>query len=264
MERSQRTITLASGELPYTVVGEGRPVLYLHPAGGVRWTPVLERLAESHQLFIPVLPGYDGTLFHDGVDSVPALAKMIGEFVDAAIGVNCDVIGHSFGGWVATWLAVERPDRVEHLVLECAAGFRPALPNGVPSDPAALRAMLFAHPEKLTGEEKPPEVEAGNRTATMHYRGPVLGVDDALVARLGEIENLTLIVHGTEDRRIPAASSQLLRREIKHAYLVYIWDAGHAIEIDQPERLFDVVDSFLKRSEAFIVNWGTTAIPLSS
>src|SRR6266581_1920524 len=37
-----RKVSLSTGELSYFASGEGRPLLYLHPAGGVRWTRVLE------------------------------------------------------------------------------------------------------------------------------------------------------------------------------------------------------------------------------
>jgi len=34
----ERGVSLSTGELSYFAAGEGRPILYLHPAGGVRWT----------------------------------------------------------------------------------------------------------------------------------------------------------------------------------------------------------------------------------
>jgi hypothetical protein len=41
---------------------------------------------------------------------------------------------------------------------------------------------------------------------------------------------------------------------------VYVWDAAHALESDQPERVLSSIAGFLTRSESFIVNWGTLAI----
>ena len=55
-------------------------------------------------------------------------------------------------------------------------------------------------------------------------------------------------------------SVQLLKSRLPHAYLVYIWDAAHSIEVDQPERMLAVLTSFLQRSEGFMVNWGTLAV----
>jgi pimeloyl-ACP methyl ester carboxylesterase len=66
---------------------------------------------------------------------------------------------------------------------------------------------------------------------------------------------VTLIVHGTEDRIITAATMQLLKSRLARAFLVYVWDAAHSIELDQPQRLAAVVLSFLERSDAFVVRY---------
>ena len=246
-------------ELDYLQAGTGPALLYLHPAGGVRWTPVLERLAASRTVYIPVMPGFDGTATHPGLDSMPGLGALAGAFIDQVIGGRCDVIGQSFGGWVALWLTIQRPECVDHLVLEAPAGFRPEGTQGAPSDPEALRRALFAHPEKLPPGGKSMEVEAANGRMRGHYNA-ARALDHDLLERIGSIECPTLILHGTEDRVVPRESVQLLKTRMRHAFLVYIWDAAHAIEIDQPERMLSPTLGFLERSEGFVANWGTMAV----
>jgi pimeloyl-ACP methyl ester carboxylesterase len=119
---TEEKILLASGELTYFRAGSGSALLYLHPAGGVRRSAVLAGLADSFSLHVPVIPGFEGTEFHPGVQTRQALAALVAEFVDRVIGSRCDVMGWSFGGAVALWLALERPDLVDRLVLECPAG----------------------------------------------------------------------------------------------------------------------------------------------
>jgi pimeloyl-ACP methyl ester carboxylesterase len=63
-----------------------------------------------------------------------------------------------------------------------------------------------------------------------------------------------LILHGTEDRIIGKESMQLLKGRLRRAFLVYVWDAAHNIEVDQPQRMLSLVQSFLERSDAFMVN----------
>ena len=259
MQPQARKVSLSTGELTYFVAGEGRPLLYLHPAGGVRWTRVLEELAKSFALHVPVMPGFDGTPLHDTVKSMRGLAALVGEFMEKVTTGPCDVIGCSFGGCLATWLVAERPNLVDHLVLECPAGFRPKGRGERPADAEALRKLLFLHPEKLPPESKPVEQEVGNRRMMAHY-GTTLDTDEELLARLPSIDKLTLILHGTADRMIPKESVQLLKSRLPHSYLVYVWDAAHAIEVDQPERMLAVLTSFLERSEGFMVNWGTLAV----
>ena len=259
MQAQQRKVSLSSGELSYYVAGEGRPLVYLHPAGGVHWTPVLEGLSKSFALHVPVVPGFDGTNAHDSVKSMPALARLIGEFIDRVVGRGCDVIGCSFGGYLALWLASERAELVDHLVLECPAGFRAKGAGERPADIAALHKVLYLHPEKLAGHSKPAELLAANRKMMASY-GAAPDTDEELLGRLSSIDKLTLILHGTADRLVPKESAQLLKSRLPRSYLVYVWDAAHAIEVDQPERILSVLADFLERSEGFMVNWGTLAL----
>src|SRR5260221_13788682 len=98
-----------------------RPLVYLHSAGGLRSTPVLEDLSRLRELHTPVFPGFDGTPADDAIRSRKALAHWTAKRIEK-IGGPCDVMGSSFGGAVALWLALERPDLVDHLVLEAPAG----------------------------------------------------------------------------------------------------------------------------------------------
>ncbi len=246
-------VSLSGGKLRYHVAGEGRPVLYLHSAGGVRLSPALETLAQTFRIYVPTLPGFDGTPRFTGVSSMPQLAEVAHEFGTAAVGDHCDVIGHSFGGWLAAWLAVLQPELVGQLVLEAAAGFRPEGAGGLGGTPEELRRRMFAHPERLT-DEKPPDVQAANRALVEHYHGPT-ATDQQLLARLPEIQCLTLIVQGTEDGVVPPESARLLKKHIPASFLSYVFDAAHGIEVDQPDRFAALVREFLERGPAMIINW---------
>ncbi|MGH7032566.1 MAG: alpha/beta fold hydrolase [Stellaceae bacterium] len=116
----QQSADLSTGKLAYYVAGSGRPLLYLHSAGGVRFTKTLAELAKVNQVFVPVFPGFDGTERHQGVATMRDLAKLAAEFIGKIIGGEAiDVIGHSFGGRAAAWLAVDHPTWVGELILDC-------------------------------------------------------------------------------------------------------------------------------------------------
>ena len=233
------------------VRGSGRPLVYLHPAGGVRWGRVLAKLAETHALHVPTFPGFDGTPTEPGLDSRRALARAVGQYIERNIGGPCDVMGCSFGGAVALWLAADHPQYVDHLVLECPAGLQ-TIALELRRDAQAFRRALFVHPENAGFAKKPDEIEAQNRRTLAHYDAED-GRDPDLPDKLESIEAMTLILHGTEDRIIGAESMRLLKSTLRRAFLVYVWDAAHNIEVDQPERVSALVQSFLERSEAFVV-----------
>lgn len=256
MSFQQNTIEISSGTLTYHVAGDGRPVIHMHAASGVRETEPLVALARNFRVYAPVVPGFDGTPAHDDVASMEALARLEGEFADEVIGETTDVIGHSFGGWLAAWYTVLHPDKVGQLVLESPAGFRADGAGGLPSDAEEMRRLLYAHPEKAPPEDKPGAVLARNREMLAHYHGGK-AMDDALAERLGEIEALSLILHGTKDGVIPIDSPRLLKNRIPRSFLIYVYDAAHAIEVDQPEYVLNLVEDFLTRGESFLVNPGT-------
>ena len=235
------------------VRGSGRPLVYLHPASGVRWTSFLEKLSETRTLHVPTFPGFDGTAIDEELKSRQGLSRRVGDYIQKEIGGACDVMGCSFGGAVALWLAIERPELVDHLVLECPGGLQSVDP-ALRKNPHAFYKALYAHPENARHERKPEELEARNRTLLSHY-GAQDGKEPDLLEALDRIRATTLILHGTEDRIITAATMQLLKSRLARAFLVYVWDAAHSIEVDQPERLAAVVQSFLERSAAFVVRY---------
>ncbi|MGQ0652575.1 MAG: alpha/beta fold hydrolase, partial [Betaproteobacteria bacterium] len=160
------------------VRGTGRPLIYLHPAGGIRWTRVLDELSKSFTLHMPTFPGFDGTPTEAALKSRRDLALRVGEYIAKTIQGPADVVGCSFGGAVALWLAIERPELVDHLVLEYPAGLQTIDP-APRADPAAFRQALYKYPEKMTFEKKPDDVEAANRAMMAHY-GATDGKDPQL------------------------------------------------------------------------------------
>jgi pimeloyl-ACP methyl ester carboxylesterase len=213
---NEHSVRLSSGELTYFRAGTGRPLLYLHPAGGVRRSKVLEGLAQSFDLYVPVMPGFEGTGFHPAVASRQALAKLVAEFHHLVVKTRCAVMGWSFGGALALWLALEHAQLVESLVLECPAGM-------ISIDPRVKRV---------------------NRKLLEHY-GAQDGKDAALLARVAEIGHATLILQGTDDGTIPPASAELLKRILRNALLITIAQAGHDLEVDQPARVLAATREFL-------------------
>jgi pimeloyl-ACP methyl ester carboxylesterase len=213
---NEHSVRLSSGELTYFRAGGGRPLLYLHPAGGVRRSKVLEGLAQSFDLYVPVMPGFEGTAFHAAVTTRHSLAKLVAEFHNRVVKVPCAVMGWSFGGAVALWLALEHARLVECLVLECPAGL-------ISIDPRIKRV---------------------NRVLLEHY-GAQDGKDDALLARVAEIGHATLILQGTDDGTIPPASAELLKGILSNASLISIPQAGHDLEVDQPARVLAAAREFL-------------------
>lgn len=251
-----REVRLRDVTLRYHVAGSGRPVLYCHSGGGFMPSAALDRLAKDYRLYAPVVPGFDGTPASDALGSMADVADLWDAFIDAVIGApKVDLIGYSFGGLLAAWLAARHPARIDQLVLQGPAGFRPEGSVTMPADPAARARMFYKYPERMPAGEAPGDRYARSRAAASRYmKHP--DTDHDLVPLLGRIEALTLVLLGTEEKVVPPAAGQFLKSRLRRCQLVYVYDAGHGLEVDQPERTARLIRDFFDRAEGFIVNWG--------
>ncbi len=256
---AERDINLPTGVLRVRSGGEGRNVVHLHSAAGPRLSPVIEMLAAHHKVHSPFAPGFDGTPVHAGVETIEDLADLVAVFIRQECGGKCDLIGESFGGWIAAWVAVKHPDLVWQVVLEAPAGLRPGGKGGLPDDPEARQRALYAVPERAPAETRSASTLMANRKATVLY-GNRVAYDEALADRLATIKARTLILMGTQDTIIPAETGQLLKAHIPQSHLTYIHGAAHALEFDQPKRVGNLVIDFLDRGESFLVREKTSAL----
>src|ERR1044072_3598220 len=116
------TAALSSGPVHYQKGGSGPPILHLHPAAGPRISPVVERLAQLHTIYMPTAPGFNATPMHPGVKTMPDLAELMAVFARDVIGGKCDVVAESFGGWGALWLRAKQTRPGAPLGLQGGAG----------------------------------------------------------------------------------------------------------------------------------------------
>jgi pimeloyl-ACP methyl ester carboxylesterase len=82
------------------------------------WRPQVEGLARSHRVLAPDLPGFGDSALAPGPFS---FAGDLAELLDQLAVERLAVVGSSFGGRVALDLTELSPDRVDSLVLLCAA-----------------------------------------------------------------------------------------------------------------------------------------------
>jgi pimeloyl-ACP methyl ester carboxylesterase len=64
---------------------------------------------------------------------------------------------------------------------------------------------------------------------------------------LGQIEAPALIIHGLDDQIIPMRDSEAMRAGIPNSQLEIIPDAGHLLNLEQPEIFNRIVTSFINQ-----------------
>jgi pimeloyl-ACP methyl ester carboxylesterase len=110
--------------------GDGPPMVLLHGPGefAATWLPVIPRLARTHRLIVPDLPGHGASV----VDEGSLDAERVLRWLDELIGETCPeppvLVGRTVGGAVAARFAAGDRRRLSRLVLVDTLGLAPFEP----------------------------------------------------------------------------------------------------------------------------------------
>lgn len=231
--------------------GEGRTVVYFHGGGGLHVSPGLELLAERFRVLAFELPGFGESPENLRTQSLDELAETMAQALDVVVAENVTLLGTSFGAAVALRLSLAHPDRLEAVILESPAAFRPEDWQPHELTPEQLRAAIFVRPENAPAPERP-EVVQRQLALMQRLMGP--NHDPALEARLRGFAMSTLVMFGTRDGLISPEMGRVYKELLPNCSFVLVYDAAHEIQFDRPEAYACLVGDFIERQEAFIVN----------
>jgi pimeloyl-ACP methyl ester carboxylesterase len=243
----------------YCEAGQGAPLVHLHGAGGLRLNCAHDLLARRYRVIAIEMPGFGRSEENTRTRTMPELAATLEKAADALGLDRFDLMGTSFGGKAALWLAVRHPERVRALVLEAPAAIRP--PGAAPASgtPEQMAARLYGHPERMPPlPATDPEIQAKQQRLVARLRGP--DRDPELETAMRRLDTPTLVLFGTLDRMIPPEMGRHYKELLPNGHLVLVYDAGHAIGAERPEAFAEVVTDFLDRREAFLISRAETVI----
>jgi pimeloyl-ACP methyl ester carboxylesterase len=273
----------------YLCGGAGPALVALHgsapDAAGVSLAEVLPELAADHRVFAPDLPGFGESAPLPRDWGVRQLVGFLPALLDAWGLTRVDLVGYSFGGWLALGLALAHPERVQRLALINAAGLDEAIPGanalarcmvrlGARAPDAlldalwwpighsrrlagaCLRTALHGHRERATAAwiERVMAFAAGSPAARasralqrreIGWRG---GLRDSYARDLPRLGVPTLIVHGASDWLFPVASMERAARAIPDARLVVLQEASHLAPLEVPDRIAALLRDFFSVS----------------
>jgi pimeloyl-ACP methyl ester carboxylesterase len=222
---------------------------------GDPWVLVLHGWKRTHRDFDQVLVGVDGiALDLPGFGAAPAppdgwstaeyaewIAPVLGELAPGAV-----VVGHSFGGRVATHLAAMHPERIGALVLASV----PLVPNPDRSPariPAAFRAGRALHRAGLVSDARMEALR--RRYGSSDYRSASGVMRDVLVkavnetyegpiqAFLGPVE----LIWGENDREVPVAVATRAQSLRSGVSLTLCPETAHLVPTEAPSCLREVI-----------------------
>lgn len=258
------TVELAGANVWWKATGTGPPLVLVQGLGyqSDAWWRLLPALSARFRVIVLDNRGVGRTGVPTERLSIETMADDVAAVMSAAGEDSAHVFGASLGGVIAQEFALRHPARVRSLILGCTG---PAGPEAVVSDAAAqgffqARADMTAREaaeasiplvyaddtdrgriaEDIEVRMRLPTTREGyvaQLSAVMRYSGSY--------GRLGTITAPTLVIHGTADRLIPPANSELLAGAIPDVRLEWLEGAGHVFTTDRTEETIELVVKFL-------------------
>jgi pimeloyl-ACP methyl ester carboxylesterase len=266
-----------AGSLHVARYGKGDPVVLLPglATGPWEWGDLLQRLAQQHTVFAVSLPGFDGRPVVAG----PLIDRVTSDFwkmLDGQKIVRPIVIGHSLGGILAIVLGEQHPERLRGIIAIDGLPIIPGLERvPVEQRAAALPPVAGQTREQFLAFEK------------SFMRSPLGVLDPELADRAAELEansdtgavSVWLREILTSDFRPDLAKITVPLLEIAPYYapdlanapvqyteaqkveyyrgllsgtpkvqIVSVSPSRHFAQLDQPDKVFAIVDAFLKQN----------------
>ena len=257
-------ITSEDAEIVYWTLGEGPPVVLLHPfpANHEFWLPIAGALSTRYRIVLPDLRGHGESGVGEGPAIMEKHAADLARVMDDADVSRSPLIGVSIGGYILFEFWRQHRARVAALGLcntkapadgpEARAGRLQAatavLEHGTE---IFLQAMIPRLMGKTTVETRPDLVDGVLRMMRQMSPEDIARVQRGMAARPDSVDTLktinvpTLMVTGDEDILTGISEAELMHRHIAGSQMRVIPKAGHYSPWEQPEEAIKVLRQFL-------------------
>jgi 3-oxoadipate enol-lactonase len=264
MALAPQRIKSGDAEIAYWSLGDGPPVVLLHPfpVNHEFWMPVAESLSSRYRLILPDLRGHGDSDVGDGPATMEKHAADLARVMDDAGVGRAPIVGVSIGGYAM--FEFWRSQRIRVTALALCNTKAPA--DNDQARAARLKAAedvleLGTEPffegmiQKVLGEstrENRPDLAQG-ALRMMRKMSPqdVAQVQRGMAERADSVQTLktidvpTLLVTGDEDGMTGVNEAELMHRHIAGSSVKVIAKAGHYSPWEQPEQVMRVLRQFL-------------------
>jgi 2-hydroxy-6-oxonona-2,4-dienedioate hydrolase len=245
---------------PQDYSGSKDTLVMLHGLGASaeRWLRVVPGLSKYYRLVIPDIIG-SGYSDKPTVEyTIEFFLEFIQDFLEQLGVERMNLLGSSFGGFLAAEFAIRFADRVKKLVLAAPAGIMKSSTRVLdqyimsalyPTHDNALRAFKeMAFDPNIVSEETVKDFVNRMRLPNSKYAfmSTLLGIRDSrdFLPSLSRIKSPTLIIWGLNDKMIPFNYARELE-VIPNSKLVIMERCGHTPYVEKPQEFNDIVLKFL-------------------
>jgi pimeloyl-ACP methyl ester carboxylesterase len=240
-------------------------MLFLHafPLHHAMWRDQLRDFGRWVRATAPDFPGFGASPMAPEL-SLPRAAQMLDRLLDEqGVSTPAILLGCSMGGYVALEFLRQFPQRVAALVListRARADTEAERQSRLSLIEQIQRQGMEGLAETMVPRLLGPTVRARHpslvRTVTEMIESAqpesVCAALRAMAERrdatdlLSAIQCPTLVMVGEEDRLVSVEEAEIMQRAIPRGRLAVIPDAGHLVNLEQPERFVEAVERFLK------------------
>lgn len=271
-------VRLPQGTIRYRDSGTGEPLVFLHGllVNGRLWDGVVERLQPDFRCIVPDLPlgSHEVAMDPEADLSPPGIAKLVADLLEALELEGVTLVGNDSGGAISQIVVTKHPERISRLVLtNCDAFdnfppklfsyFKPAarIPGALTMMAQTMRFKPLRRTPLAFGELTKSRIddellEAWLRPGLDHpeirpdTRKFIQGISpDQTMEAARELEGFdrpTLFAWAPEDRWFKIEHAERLAASMPNARIERIPDSKTFVSIDQPERLAEVIRSFVR------------------
>ena len=261
------TVSVSDGcRVTYDVSGQGEALLLIPGLGGAAsfWSDIVPLLADRYRV---IAFDHRGTGRSDRPEGAYSISRIAGDAIEVLKAENIDaahVVGHSTGGMVAQYMAIDAPGLVKTLVISGSwekpdarfrAMFEARLAVLREAGPRIYQKLTHAigFPAGFLDENKELLQRAVDNAAAAlsplsaaEARIEMLLIDERS-NDLSKITAPTLVIGATDDALIPFAHSRTLAAMIPGARLAVI-DGAHFFPRVHPEQYAATVRRFLEET----------------
>jgi pimeloyl-ACP methyl ester carboxylesterase len=249
--------TVAGIRLELQRVGRGRPLLLLHSEDALECEPpFLDLLAVDREVIIPSPPGFGRSERPDWVSAPDDIAYVYLELLDRLKLGGIDVLGCSFGGWIALEMATKEPAAFTRMALVAPYGAKFGGPTArdiadiwmLPPHEVTRRKWFDPNKGerdyKAMLEDKLAIIARNNESFARFCWEPYMH-NPKLKHRLGRVKAKTLFIWGENDGIVTPAYGRALAEHVPGASFAAIAEAGHYPHIEQPAEFMRHLRDFM-------------------
>jgi pimeloyl-ACP methyl ester carboxylesterase len=270
---SQQSCVLNRLEVRFERRGHGPALVLVHGLLGYSfsWRRILDPLSQEREVFALDMPGSGFSQCLATMDAhLSAAADRLLQFLDEMGIVACDLVGSSYGGTTALYLAAKHPERIRTLTLVSPANpwsrigrkrlallglplaglLFPPFARHIPALHRFSIRRMYGDQQRLSADTLKgyslPLVRKGVfEHAVQIARNWHSDMADLKQVLRGAAEMPTLIIWGSKDRLVEISSAQVLSSQLKKSRVVVMDGAGHLPYEECPEEFLSLLNAFL-------------------